>query len=487
MSEATQTPEIDLEAFAKKVAEETAAKISMKQAEQKAAEKAEAEKTAEAEAAKTAQAEQVQASIKSGIETGAEKLLADVKAEFEAEKAETQEILNKYKKDLEEKSAEIEAIQNSKKTFAGRTSETDLTSFGKQFLQAKVLGAITKKGWDTNYHKDFLEKNVGVAGPGVGAIGGVNLDAIVETQFEKELQLELKVANFIKEIQVASKVTLLPIIPESVAATFNTGSPATAAAGNTVNNLGGNASGTAQVSGSDPLFNAVQKRLLVERLTSTTYLDNDTEESTLVALLPMIQEAMVRAHARAIDSMIINGNALGANRGGNSGLVDFATTTATDVTGKRITTESPANTLGGTDILQARSAMGKYGLNPADLALAVSIDAYNDLLFDTGFQDITEVGSDLAIKVTGQIGTIFAIPVVISDSLAGKGSDGAIAGVLFNRNNYVIPRFRGVTIESETQVANQRTAVVASQSLGFDEMVDDFANNLSAVKFAYNA
>ena len=63
----------------------------------------------------------------------------------------------------------------------------------------------------------------------------------------------------------------------------------------------------------------------------------------------------------------------------------------------------------------------------------------------------------------------------------------AIAGVLFNRNNYVIPRFRGVTIESETQVANQRTAVVASQSLGFDEMVDDFANNLSAVKFAYNA
>ena len=35
------TPAIDLEAFAKKVAEETAAKIAMKQAEQKAAEEAE--------------------------------------------------------------------------------------------------------------------------------------------------------------------------------------------------------------------------------------------------------------------------------------------------------------------------------------------------------------------------------------------------------------------------------------------------------------
>ena len=36
------TPAIDLEAFAKKVAEETAAKIAMKQAEQKAADEAEA-------------------------------------------------------------------------------------------------------------------------------------------------------------------------------------------------------------------------------------------------------------------------------------------------------------------------------------------------------------------------------------------------------------------------------------------------------------
>merc|ERR1711965_45786 len=42
MSE-VNTPEIDLEALAKKVAEETAAKIAMKQAEQKAAEEAAAQ------------------------------------------------------------------------------------------------------------------------------------------------------------------------------------------------------------------------------------------------------------------------------------------------------------------------------------------------------------------------------------------------------------------------------------------------------------
>ena len=67
MSEGTNTPEVDLEAFAKKVAEETAAKIAMKQAEQKAAEvkaaqEAEEKATAEAEA-KALQAEEVKSAI----------------------------------------------------------------------------------------------------------------------------------------------------------------------------------------------------------------------------------------------------------------------------------------------------------------------------------------------------------------------------------------------------------------------------------------
>ena len=55
MSEETKTPEIDLDAFAKKVAEETAAKIAIRQAEEKAAVEAEAKAAAEAEAQKAAE------------------------------------------------------------------------------------------------------------------------------------------------------------------------------------------------------------------------------------------------------------------------------------------------------------------------------------------------------------------------------------------------------------------------------------------------
>ena len=76
------TPEgFDLEAFAKQVAEDTAAKIAMQQAEQKAKEAAEAEEKsveeAEVKAAEEAKQEE-QKTVVTSVMTGAEKLISDV-------------------------------------------------------------------------------------------------------------------------------------------------------------------------------------------------------------------------------------------------------------------------------------------------------------------------------------------------------------------------------------------------------------------------
>ena len=467
MSEETTTPEVDLEAFAKKVAEETAAKIAMKQAEQKAAdaeaakaaEEAEAQKVAdEAEAQKAAQEQQekVESSIRTGIESGTERLVEDLRKEFTEKDAETQEILNKYKAEIEEKSAEIQALQNSKRQGTDRGAAGSLASSGQQVLEAKILGSITRKGWDTDYTKELLEKNVGV-----DAITGntISLDTTVSEQFEKELMIELRAASLFREIPVTSTKTVLPLQPDAVAASFNTGSPTTTA--NQAANLQGSEEGSAQASG---VFNATQKVLTTGRMSSTTYLDNDIEENTLVALLPMVREGLVRAHARAMDKMVISGFAGGAGTAGNEGVIDASATA--------ISVQASPEQLTGTNVLAMRAAMLKYGLNPSELALICSFQAYNDLLSDAGFQDITEVGSDLATKVTGVIGSIFAIPVIVTDeSGLAKNKVGAnVCAVLCNHRNFVIPRLRGVNIETEYQVGNQRTALVASQSLGFEAL-----------------
>ena len=381
MSEETKTPEVDLEAFAKKVAEETAAKIAMKQAEQKAAE-AEAAKAAEeveaqkatdeADAQKAAQEQQekVQSVIKTGIETGAERLMEDLRKEFEADQANTQEILAKYKKELEEKGEEIQAIQNSKKQFADRGRADSLVKEGAQdLLDTKIFNTLTRKGWDSGRSAEVFQKYGAdidaLANSGAGAnLQGVKLDLIVETQFEKELQQELRAASFFREIPVQTKQTILPIMPDSVAATFNSGSESDES--NTPANLNDNTRGTAATNNK---FSTGQKVLIAGRLSSTTYIDNDTDELTLVALLPMIREAMVRAHARALDTMVLSGTAASGGAA-EFGVLDKDSGTSQTVTGGNAATDTEK--LVGDDILAARAAMKKYGMNPQDLVLICS-------------------------------------------------------------------------------------------------------------------
>lgn len=459
-----KNPEIDLEAFAKKVAEETAAKISMKQAEMKAAEKAEAEKAAEAEAEKAAKEleveGQIKSSIKAGIETGAEKLMADIKKDFEEKQASTAEIVEKYKKDLEEKQAEIEAMQTSKKTFANRSAtQSDLTPFGRQFLEAHILGKITGKGWDTDHAKSLMEKTIGV-----GATSGHNvaLDTIVETQVEQDFRLELKAANFFRELPVSSAATIIPLQPDSLAATF--GAPTTFS-----ENLDGAAMG-AQAAGSNT-YTLDEVIVKAERLISTSSVSADLDEKTLVSLLPLITDGVARAHAVAVEGMI-TGNTSGAS----SGILGL--TNAANLPSAATAATASGNAAGGDvissqDILAARARMKSYGLDPSKLVIIASFAAYNDLLSSADFADITDVGSELATKVTGTVGTIFATPVVVTTGLAEDKTAGSPtpALIIAYRDNFIIPRLKGVSIETDYEVGNQRTVVVATQSLGFNGLV----------------
>ena len=149
---------IDLEAFAKKVAEDTAAKIAMKQAEQKAADEAEAKAVADAEVEKAQAVEAEEIRVKTGVQTGVEALMADVQKQLTEKDAKIDEVLKQYKSELEEKSAEIDAMKNSKKTFSDRSGKGDISKWGQDFMTAHLLGVMTQKGMNTSFAQDLQEK-----------------------------------------------------------------------------------------------------------------------------------------------------------------------------------------------------------------------------------------------------------------------------------------------------------------------------------------
>ncbi|MCS5594467.1 MAG: HK97 family phage prohead protease [Porticoccaceae bacterium] len=464
---------IDLEAFAKKVADETAAKIAMKQAETKAAEEAQHKAAAEAAEAKTLEAKTIKSTIQSGIESGVEKLEADMKADFEKAKGdEINELMKKYEADVAEKGAELEAMRNSKMEFTPSGRIKTLADFGQEALNAEILGKITGKGWDTAYAKDLMSKAVN---PG-SATTSVNDFAVSYTDaFEQAVGMETKLGGLFREIPMQSASLVVPFLGEVNPASFGTSG-----------GLSGGANLLELNGETDGDLDIANRVLVAERLVAGTYIDNHVDEGQLVSFLPMINAAIARAHGNAIDDAILYGTA-GATAGilDNAGdkTVVFGSHAGVGTKVRALFQEDDAPGLTAADFKSARANMGAFGINPDDLVYVCNVKGYHDLLVDADFDTFDEVGA-LATRVTGQVGRLYGSPVIVSDRLAGGTDEGSCAAVI-NKNSCLLGRLKGVSIETDYEAANQRTGIIASQSLGF-KLIQAATSNI-AMYFTNNA
>lgn len=443
----------ELEALMQKTAAEAAAKATADAEAKYQAEKEAAAKAAAEAAEKAAIDEKLKETV-TIVETGAEKLTADLEAKMKAKEAEWGDLFKQYQADLEAHKDEITKMRESKRYFP-EDGKTELSTFAKDFLSANLLGVITGKGYDTDFARGIAEK----AGVDYVTDAG-SVDQFVRTQIEKEIRLNLRLATAFRELDVISGATVLPIQTESEKAVWQ---PLGAPNGN-LTNRGDN----------DATFKLKEKILHAYRLISSTYIDNNVDEQVLVNMMPMMVDAVAHAHARAIDHALINGT------NNIDGLITYGATTGAptlDISdGDNLTSEA---------LLGARSLMGKYGMSPEDLIYVVSMSGYYQLMQDPEFQNLNEVGS-LATKVAGTVGGVFGSAVVVSDNFPDVAAS-APAAFAVNTRNYVIPRLRNVKVERDYEVANQRSVVVASQSLGFEELVDGAAGNEPAVAINYVA
>ena len=458
MSEETTQP-VDLEAFAKKVAEETAAKIAMKQAEQKAADEAakiEAEIKASQEAeAKAQQEEEVKAAVATAVESGAERLTQDMQKEFEtAKQEEIDALVQKYEGQVKEKSDELEAMRNRKYEFSTKSQE----DFGKEALEAKVFGAITKKGWDTDLGRAVIEKQGVDFGTRTPADTDGNLDVAVSQAFEEEVALETKLLGLFREIPVSSGATIMPFAADVNPAVFANTAYDVDTAGSRIDN-----------GGTDGQMDVTRNVLQTERLTAGTFIDNNIDETSIVSFLPMLTSALARSHAQAIDKAILYGTAgptagIAGGTGADKGSGLQAGTSAT-------TAQLDGTTPFAVSMLEVgRSKMGKYAVNPGDIVYVITIDAYYDILAeaDSDFRTVDKAGSDMAFNINGMMGTLFGSPVVVSAELTP--TDAGTVACIINTSRYVIGRLKGVSIETDYEVGKQRNVLVASQALGFKSL-----------------
>tara|TARA_B100000575_G_scaffold118892_1_gene94654 strand:+ start:1757 stop:3793 length:2037 start_codon:yes stop_codon:yes gene_type:complete len=476
------TPEgFDLEAFAKKVAEDTSAKIAMQQAEQKAKEAAEAEEKsveeAEVKAAEEAKQEE-QKTVVTSVMTGAEKLVSDVEERVLEKHEDLETVIKSLETELKDRSAEIEAMRESKRVFSDRGNSDWRKAFEADIMDAKMLGLATGKGFETNLAKGVMEKVNAMSGV---AVSSADFEQVVSTNIERDIQNELVLAPLFREIPMTSATQIIPILPDSGYAEFTANQAASGSSphGNLAQR------GDAYNPGSAGGIDMTERTLSTKKLISKSFIGNETEEDAILPILPLIRESMVRSHARAIENAILVGDdadgAFGTSGASFEGLCHLAANDSN--------TTQPSGTFAATDavtaadLLALRKAMGKYGVNPSEVVYIVSQDVYYDLLNDAEFQDVNLVG-DMATKLSGEIGQVFGSRVLICDEFAAKAHSKFNAVAVYPRN-YVMPRLRGVTVESDYDVENQRRVLVASQRIGFLDLIDG-ADSVQALKYKSN-
>jgi HK97 family phage prohead protease len=442
-------------------------------ASQKAAEEKAAKEAAEKAAAEALEQKVVEATAKV-LATSEEKIVAELEKRFKDKEVDLEKAVEGLRGELAEKSEEIRNITASKRMFSDRGDSTGSwkKSFSSDIEDAYLLARITNKGYNTDFAKNLLEK---VNTHSSVQVSSADFEQEVSTNIERDIQNELILAPMFREIAMNTASMILPIMPDTGYAevTSAAGSTDATAANGTLDVRGGtNRAGIA--------LTEIELRTI--KMVAKSYLGNETEEDAILPILPLLREAMVRQHARGVENLFL----LGGHEDGAypsitaaSGLLKYASTQSRDIATGTVGT-LPALTAAG--LLTLRKNMGKYGLRANDVSYIVSQRAYFELLEDPEFQDFNLVNTQ-ATKLNGEVGQIFGSAVMVCDEFpdAAAGNYYALA---VNTRNFVVPRQRGVTVESDYSVEDQHRVLVTSQRLGFKEIIP---NAKSVFGFKYPA
>ena len=393
------------------------------------------------------------------VDTGAERLMADIEKKFADQAASTKSVLDGLQSALADKAAEITAMQKSKMSFADK-NDNDPVSITEK-THAVMLGSVLGKSiTDTKYGRGLIEK------AGAHVPGATPWELEVSLSMENELRRKLVIAPLFRQIAMKTNVMSIPVNPEAGYANWATTSgPANTFSGNTTLDL---ASG----GGTAVRHQLKEVTLNAYKVATKEYLGYEEEEDSLLVLMPMIRDAMIRRCAKAIDSAMLTG--AGDGTVPVQGLSSRAGTSGTNAALLQ-TVANGAVTIA--KLRGLRAQLGSYGLDPADVVYIVNNDTYYDLLEDAVFMTMEKVGPQATV-LTGQIGQIGGSPVITCGELLAKAS-GAITGLTniaalaVYLPNFLAGSQRGLRVDTQDLAAEQARVMVASMRVGMTQITNN--------------
>lgn len=416
------------------------------------AQRVEAEKNAANAKAEADMQDKIKAAVAAQIvvgESGAEKLLADVEKRFAEQTEKTSGILAGLEASIKEKAAELDAIQKSKMQFSdSKGTSLEYAEREKAVLLSKMSG---KALGDTKFGRQLVEK------AGAHVPGAVPWELEVSLNMENEVRRRLVIAPTLRNIAMQTNVMTFPVNPE-------------AGLGQWVTNA---QFGTTDSKGNTLTHQLKEVTLNAYKVATNEYLAYEEEEDSLLAILPVVRDAMIRRVARTVDRAFLMGAGVGADPVKGLATYDVASTVTLDI--------SNADKMTVAKLRAMRADLGAWGLNPSDIVFVVSTEGYYDLLEDTLFQTMDKVGSQ-ATALTGQIGLVGNTPVLVSAELPAK-ADTAVGAICYAPANFLVGNQRGLRFDTQDLVETQRKVLVSSLRTGMTQITTNIGGGVSTLRY----
>ena len=366
----------------------------------------------------------------------------------EALEAKIKESDDNYAKAIEEMSTELKsnkdelaALAKSKMSFSeAGANEPTADELNAAYITSKITGKSVDQ---LDFGKKLIEKATRWA------------DADWETTWNSNIfqgiQGRVVVEPVFQSIAMNARVMNFPFNPDS-------GMDATWVATGSLND--GDAVGTAfndASSGAVAAHGLTEVTLTAHKLATREYIGYEEDEDSIIPIAGIVRDAIVRRMARTSDASIL----------GTAQTAPFTELEelAGGHSGNNVTTGSTTDLFVKAELHTARTNMGQWGHNPADLVCFLSQAQYYSLVTDSDVTTVDKYGDNATI-LTGELGKLYGIPLVVSDAFEAAGAAAAL-GILVNPSNYLIGNHRGLTVEMATDVVAQQRAIVATRRFGF--------------------
>lgn len=316
----------------------------------------------------------------------------------------------------------------------------------------------------TKAYQDMLQPALKAFGIDSGDQGYEWIPTMVSESYIDEYNLERKVAGLFTEIKMPSNPYDFPVLGNGAIAT----------------KLGENAQkGTKDTFATSAItFNAI-------KMSNQYELPEELQEDSAVDVMKVIRQELIEGQEKAMEIAILEGHfTAGTHQHTNTQIPGLSGVPAADsserffdgLRKRAIAGSLSVDCAGPVDeskLSSLRQELGKFGTNPAELALICGPQGYNQLLQLDDVRTLEQYGQQATV-LNGELAKYEGIPVIVSEWLRedtnASGVNGAVAldnvkksMILVNRKRF----YTGLRRAIQIKVENNRTAFDAWDMVSF--------------------